>query len=151
MAIEKAVIDSNVLLALIDKKDKWHTAASALAKALMEAGWDVIYLDCVLNEVISVLGRRLEERGELRSFVSLLDKLQKIVPEKTIEWLYPYVPEHYSKILHLIKENEGKLNFHDALIYFFMQEQRVDIIVSFDGDFDALTGIRRISSKNEVD
>ena len=117
----------------------------------MEAGWDVIYLDCVLNEVISVLGRRLEERGELRSFVSLLDKLQKIVPEKTIEWLYPYVPEHYSKILHLIKENEGKLNFHDALIYFFMQEQRVDIIASFDGDFDELTGIRRISSKNEVD
>jgi hypothetical protein len=32
-----------------------------------------------------------------------------------------------------------------------MQEQRVDIIASFDGDFDELTGIRRISSKNEVD
>ena len=32
--MKKAVIDSNVLLALIDKKDKWHSKASGVAEAL---------------------------------------------------------------------------------------------------------------------
>jgi len=151
MAVKKAVIDSNVLLGLIDKKDKWHAAASALAQTFIEAEWEVIYLDCVLNEVISVLGRRLEERADMRSFVSLTDKLQRIVPEKTIEWLYTCVPEYYSRILQLIRVNEGRLNFHDALIYLFMQRHKVVFIASFDKDFDELMGIKRISSKDQID
>jgi predicted nucleic acid-binding protein len=34
MGIKTVVIDANVLLALIDKRDKWHPRASALAMVL---------------------------------------------------------------------------------------------------------------------
>jgi len=70
--VKKATIDANFLLALIDKKDKWHPKAKILAKTLRKKKWEVIYLDCVLNEVISVLAKRLEERKESQDLVSLL-------------------------------------------------------------------------------
>ena len=53
--MKKTVIDANILIALIDEKDKWHSKATAIAKVLEERKWEIIYLDCVMNEVISVL------------------------------------------------------------------------------------------------
>jgi len=49
MGIKTIVIYSNVLLALIDKKDKWHPSANALAMALRKNNCQVVYLDCVLK------------------------------------------------------------------------------------------------------
>ncbi|MEW6679809.1 MAG: hypothetical protein AB1297_02150 [bacterium] len=60
----KAIIDANVLLALIDEKDKWHPEAKAIVQALKDKKMEIIYLDCVINEVISALGRRLRERNK---------------------------------------------------------------------------------------
>ena len=112
--MKKTVIDANILIALIDEKDKWHSKATAIAKVLEERKWEIIYLDCVMNEVISVLGKRLEERKESNKFESILKKLENIVPEEDIEWLYPEIPTMYSKIIQLIKEKQGKFSFHDV-------------------------------------
>jgi predicted nucleic acid-binding protein len=51
-------IDTSLLVALIDSKDKWHTPAVALSEAARQVEAEVIYFDCVLNETISVLARR---------------------------------------------------------------------------------------------
>lgn len=150
MGIKTAVIDANVLLALIDEKDKWHPRASVLARALRENNWKIIYLDCVLNEVVSVLGRRLEERKEPKSFRNFLEILEDLVPESQIEWVYPDVPALYSNIMKMIKENEGRLNFHDALISLFMKEQGLEHIVSFDTDFDEVKKVNRIDNEKEI-
>jgi predicted nucleic acid-binding protein len=104
VAVKKAIIDANVLLALVDKKDKWHPEAKTLAEALKKRKWEVIYLDCVLNEVISVLAKRLEERDESQGLAYLLERLEKLVPKEKVEWLYPGVPDLYSDIVKLIKE-----------------------------------------------
>lgn len=50
MKNKHAAIDSNVLVALVDDKDKWHAQAQALLGALKEKAINVIYFDCVLNE-----------------------------------------------------------------------------------------------------
>jgi len=39
----------------------------------------------VINEVISVLGRRLEERKKLQDFIEVVEKLEELVPEQEIE------------------------------------------------------------------
>ena len=150
MGIKKAVIDANVLLALIDDKDKWHPKASLIAEALKRNNWDVVYLDCVLNEVVSVLGRRLEERQDSHIFLNILNRLEGLVSEEEIEWVYPNVPEIYSDIMKLIKEKKGKLNFHDSLISLFMAEQRLSYIASFDTDFDEIDGIMRLSDEDQI-
>jgi len=151
MGIKTVVIDANVLLALIDERDRWHPGASALAMALKKNNCQVIYLDCVLNEVISVLGRRLEERQESQSFRTFLERLEDLVPESQIEWVYPDVPALYGHIMKMVKENEGRLNFHDALISLFMREQGLKHIVSFDTDFERVEEVRRIGNEEQID
>jgi len=148
--VKKAIVDANVLLALVDKKDKWHPEAKILAETLKKRKWEVIYLDCVLNEVISVLAKRLEERKESQGLAYLLESLEKLVPKEKIEWLYPDVPDLYSDIVKLIKEKEGRLNFHDALIALFINEQGLKYVVSFDTDFDEVDWVIRIGHEGQI-
>ena len=56
------IVDANVLVALLDGADTWHQAAVALYDALRDAGARMLFLDCVINEAISVLGRRVREQ-----------------------------------------------------------------------------------------
>lgn len=142
--MNRIIIDSNLLVGIIDAKDKWHTKANALAEKLQEKGWQPIYLDCVLNEVLSVIGKRLQERNEAHRFLFILNKLEEIISIKDIMWSYPYVPQYYSSILTLIKEKDGQLNFHDALIIKIAEEYSIGYIGSFDKDFDDFKFLKRI-------
>ena len=148
--MKKAIIDANVLLALIDKKDKWHSEARAIAQALKERKWNIIYLDCVINEVISVLGRRFEERKGFQDFTEVIENLEKLVPEEEIEWLCLNLPNLYGDVVKLVKEKKGKLNFHDALIALFAKEYNLGYLVSFDKDFDEIEWITRIKNKEQI-
>ncbi|MDI6793131.1 MAG: hypothetical protein QME81_09730 [bacterium] len=39
--MDKAIIDANVLLALIDEKDKWHSKAKAIIRTLKDKEWNI--------------------------------------------------------------------------------------------------------------
>lgn len=56
------ILDSSFLVALLDEKDKWNEKAKAISRELEEAHCIEVVLDCVINEVISVLAKRFEER-----------------------------------------------------------------------------------------
>ena len=140
----KAILDSSFLVALIDEKDKWRNTAVLIQKALKKKKARLVYLDCAVNEMISVIARRLEEKGRSQEFTSALQKMEQAIPAKRITWMYPEVRRLYPEILIVIKEHEGKLNFHDALMVIAAREMDVPHIVSFDQDFDEVEGIERI-------
>ena len=52
------VVDTNVLVGLLDERDKWHHAAVAIRDGLDKTKAELFYFDCVLNETINVLARR---------------------------------------------------------------------------------------------
>jgi predicted nucleic acid-binding protein len=140
----KAILDSSFLVALIDEKDKWRNTAVLIQKALKKKKARLVYLDCVVNEMISVIARRLEEKGRSQEFTLALQKMEQAIPAKRITWMYPEVRRLYPEILIVIKEHEGKLNFHDALMVLAAREMDIPHIVSFDQDFDEVEGIERI-------
>lgn len=72
------------------------------------------------------------------------------MPKEKVEWLYPNVPDIYSNIVKLIKEKEGRLNFHDALITLFIKENNSKYLVSFDQDFDEVDWIVRIDHEGQI-
>lgn len=100
--------------------------------------------------MISVLAKRLEERKESENLVLLLEGLENLVPKEKLEWLYPNVPDLYSDIVELIKEKEGRLNFHDALIALFTKGQKSKYVVSFDTDSDEVDWVVRISHEGQI-
>lgn len=79
-----AIIDANALVGLLDDQDKWHRTAIALRDALSEAGVELVYLDCVINETISVVARRTREQGRVDQLNAVLDQLMRLIPAKDI-------------------------------------------------------------------
>lgn len=140
---QRAAIDSNVLVALVDQHDKWHASAKALLDSIVEKAIDVVYFDCVLNETVSVMARRSEEQKRSAQFAVLLDELQKRVPQELITWISGNAQDWYSHIIELVRQSEGRINFHDALIALACKELNIPVVVSFDGDFDEISWVKR--------
>jgi len=109
-------VDTNVLVALIDSRDKWHEQAVLLLDLLREIDARLVYFDCVINETVGVMGRRTEEQKRSEQFTALLDALKKTVPVGLINWISADLQGLYHRVLDLCRDHGGKLNFNDSLI-----------------------------------
>ncbi|MGC9397162.1 MAG: type II toxin-antitoxin system VapC family toxin [Anaerolineae bacterium] len=143
-------IDTNVLVGLLDGNDKWHNVTVALRDALYEAEVGLIYFDCVINETVSVLVRRIYEQKRLEQLCPLLDQLHECVPVSDITWIGGESKRLYAEIMRLVRSSSGKLNYHDALLALICREQGVDALVSFDRDFDELDWLTRIEQASQI-
>jgi predicted nucleic acid-binding protein len=135
---------------LLDSQDKWHVRAVALRDALKAAQVDLLYFDPVLNETVSVLARRAEEQGRAQQFPGLMDALLQHVPTEVIVWLSSETRRLYDRVIELVRNTLGVLNFHDALLALGCQELGVEVIASFDRDFDQITWLTRIDTPEAV-
>jgi len=144
-------IDTNVLVALVDGKDKWHQHATAIGKAAKEAGAEIVYFDCVINETVGVLARRLREQRRANQFASLLSMLQDRLPETAITWISQDTRRLYREILGVVGSHMGELNFHDALIALACRDLGIQCIASFDRDFDHVGWLTRVEDPDDLD
>lgn len=142
------LVDSSVLVALFDKGDSLAANAQSLWQALY--GQQIYFLDCVINEVISVLCKRFEERKRLADWPGVYQQVRDFFSKDKVVWAYQEVERMYNQILDMIGEHGGRLNFHDALICLLAREQGVTHIVSFDPDFDAINWLTRIATAEVV-
>lgn len=145
-----AIIDTNMLVALVDVRDAWHQRAITLRDALLGVNAQLVYFDCVLNETIGVIGRRAEEQRRPEQFAGLLDRLTTLVPEDRITWISVATQRLFQEVVNLCRRHQGKLNFHDALMALAGQELDIRFIVSFDPDFDEVSWLSRIADPNSV-
>jgi len=102
-------MDSNVLIALMDRQDKWHSQAKLLWNALKDQNFSLIYLDRVLNETISVLARRAHEQNRSAEFFSLLDELLHQIPERLITWVSGDIPRLFRDIVEIVRQSGGRI------------------------------------------
>lgn len=142
--VMRVVLDSDFLITLVDEKDKYNKDSLYVLHALQKVPHVEIILDCVINEVISMLSRRYGGEGGEGDFHRALSLIEEKIPKAKIIWLYPKVPELYDSIIKVMKKYRGKLNFHDAMIVIMMLNSNIEYIISLDRDFDAVSGIKRI-------
>ncbi len=147
----KVAIDSSVLVALINPQDLWRDRAVTLHQLLIAAQTELFYFDCVVTESISVVARRLHEKGRPATDIEgLLDRLKTEVPDDIITWILPDVPRLYLQVLDLIRSSTGTLNFNDALIALACREREIPAIASFDADFDQVTWLHRLARPEDI-
>ena len=146
----QVAIDSSVLVGLINPRDLWREEALTLREALLNSGAELLYFDCVVTESVSAAARRLHEKGRLTEIEALLDRLDAQVPNETITWILPDVPDLYPEVIDLIHSSSGALNFNDALIALACRERGIPAIASFDTDFDQVTWLRRLAQPKDV-
>ena len=58
---KQVVLDTSILVGLVDNRDALHISAITLRDALTETQAEMVYFDCVISETISVLARRARE------------------------------------------------------------------------------------------
>jgi predicted nucleic acid-binding protein len=139
---ERVIADSSFLVALFDQSDLLHAKALALGN---RGDLEAVFLDCVMNEVFTVVGRRAGERNRIKDLPALFDGIRKTIPPDRIVWVYPEVRGRYGEILSLMRAHGGALNFHDCLIALSARAMGIERIASFDADFDKVGWMKRVS------
>lgn len=146
---KKIILDANFIIAILDEKDASHKKASHIKIELTNANPRLIFLDCVLNEVISVFVKRLRERKQISLLSERIRKLNELIPKEKITWAYPEIEDYYESIIQMVEKSKGTLNFHDAFIVLLAKDFEIRHIVSFDKGFD-LTGLIRIKDAGDI-
>jgi predicted nucleic acid-binding protein len=147
---KQVLIDTNVLVALVDTRDTWYASAHALREALKTTAISLVYCDVVLNEAIGVLARRAQEQRRVDQFAGLVNTLLQEVPTDIIVWLSSETQRLYDQVIELVRSTSGDLNFHDALIALGCRLLGVTVIASFDRDVDQVAWLARVDTPEAV-
>ena len=147
----RIVIDTSVLIGLLDPKDVWHGQAVAIKQAMQAHGADVAVLDCVLAEAISAMARRIHEQRRTSDLNQLVSRILIDYPTDDVLWVLPDVPVLYAEVVELVRASGGELNFNDALIALSCRYRDIPLIASFDRDFDQVTWLKRIARPDDLE
>lgn len=82
--------------------------------------------------------------------LTLLVDLSRRVTVDDITWTGNDLPAFYQPVLDLVAKMNGILNFNDALMAILCQELGIDVIVSFDRDFDLAPWLKRIADPQDL-
>jgi len=107
--MSEIVVDTNVIVALLDKKDVHHKRAVSLVQKLEAEKKDIVLMDCILVELYSVIARRSRERGyDISEAFEYIREIENTYP---VLMAYEYRAELHQKIVDLIVSTDGKLSF----------------------------------------
>jgi predicted nucleic acid-binding protein len=117
------VIDTNIIVALLDDKDSHYKNA---VRILEELGEERVYiLNVNLAEVYSVIARRCSERRY--NCKDALGKLRELEANINVIWIEDLKGTHV-EIVDKVIESEGKLNYNDAVLLKYVRDKGVKLI-----------------------
>lgn len=117
------VIDTNIIVALLDDKDSHYKNA---VRILEELGEERVYiLNVNLAEVYSVIARRCRERRY--NCKDALGKLRELEANINVIWIEDLKGTHV-EIVDKVIESEGKLNYNDAVLLKYVRDKGVKLI-----------------------
>ena len=112
--VERFAVDTSILVALVDVRDKFHDAAKTLSTLLESSPAKVYYFDCVVIETVGVLCRRSEEQKRSAQLPLLIENLGRYVSPEKISWTGNKTRRLYMDVIELVRQSNGQLNFNDA-------------------------------------
>lgn len=142
----EVVLDANVLVAWLDEGDSQHGRASALLDRLEHDGHDLVLLDILLSEAISVLCRRARERREPLDLSLILEVAKRWVREDAVRWVAAEAEVVFEDVLGVVEDTAGRLNFNDGLLVVLQRIGVIDDVASLDAGFDVVENFRRIGA-----
>ena len=141
--MNKIVIDTNILVALLDNKDVHHKTAKIISQKIEENNKEIVIMDCILNEIYSVIARRCKEKG--RKFSEVINKIR--IKLENIDKIdaYSLLNKFHNEIVELMIKQEGLINYHDALIIIVMRENDLKEIATLDKGYKNIKWLKIIT------
>jgi predicted nucleic acid-binding protein len=117
------VLDTNIIVALLDKKDAHHKNAVRILEGL---GDERVYvLNTNLSEICSVIARRCRERKY--DCKEALGKLRELEANINVIWL-ENLQEIHAEVVDGVIESNGELNYNDVLLLKFVKVEEAKLI-----------------------
>lgn len=136
--MEKILLDTSFVVALLDKKDVFHKKAEEIARRIENSNFHIS--DCVINEVLTVICRRT--RQEERETV--IDRINQSLLSLPCLYAYHLLPAFHNRVVETMKKTKGGLSYHDCLLIALMEKEGMRKLVSFDKYFDLIESVERI-------
>lgn len=140
--MRKVFLDTSFIMGFVNSNDDLHENAIKL-----EAAENVLSKDCyinnnVLNEVLTLTGRKINIDAAEEIYYGLIDSF-KILNEYTI---FNYTAKTFDIFKRIVGPNskKTKLSFTDSSIILTMQESNITDLVSFDQQFKNFNEINLI-------
>ena len=145
MTTPEVVLDANVIVGVVDAGDSAHVRAAQLLSVWADEERHVLLLDFLGAEAISVVCRRAAERKRRPpSLEPILVQVQQWNESGRVVFA-PLGRNDFSAVLRHVADSQGRLNFNDARLVALQRSGAIGEVASFDADFDAVEGFRRIA------
>jgi predicted nucleic acid-binding protein len=140
------VIDANVIVGHLYAADAQHGRTEQLLDRLERDGHEIVLLDFLVQEAVSVLCRRAAERKtDPPDLKAALEVVRGWYDGGEVRFIARDAEKLAGDVLDVILETAAVLNFNDALVVVLERQGAIDHFASFDGGFDGVEGFQRLS------
>jgi len=138
VGIKPSLLDTTVFIAAAFPREKHHEEGRAIITSVEEGalGKPVI-TDYILNEAVTFVRKRKDAAASI-------EMLDAIIHSPRLR-LVKVENRHFEAGLQLFRTYEG-LSFTDAVSVAVMRDLDIEVIYSFDSDFDGIPGIVRLTT-----
>jgi predicted nucleic acid-binding protein len=127
-------VDSSFFIALADRNDQWHTSAKKCLPHLRDD--PLVISDLIISEVVTIIGKRNGGKSAVQIYQYFVDNCDIV-----------FTDEHLlSGAMKILLRYDGSLSLSDSVSVEIMRTKKIKKILSFDADFDRITGIERIGA-----
>ena len=126
-------IDSSFFVALVDKKDDWHNDAVRIKNSEYSKQKFVVS-NFIISEALTIIGKRMDGRIANELFRYFIDNCVIIYANE----------EEFLEAIPVFLKHNGKISIPDAISIVLMMKNDIKEIISFDSDFDKVSGISRV-------
>lgn len=134
------LIDSNVIIALLNSRDKNHNRSRELLTRLKDPDLGMrVTIDYVLNEVVTTLWMHTHRKEIVTKAYDLIHSTPKFI---RFEHVNPSVLRlAWEKWQQLATWPQRSLSFTDCCILSFIEKHNIDHLATFDSHFDGLVSV----------
>ncbi|TFG11329.1 PIN domain-containing protein [Candidatus Thorarchaeota archaeon] len=134
------LLDSNVIIALLNSRDKNHSAAKKLLTKLKRPEYGMrITIDYILDEVLTTLWMHTRRKDGVEKAYRLIRHTPEFIRFNHVKSdIFDSAWEKWEKVA---SWPEKPLSFTDSCILSFMEKHDIEYLATFDSDFDGLVSL----------
>ena len=138
MSTKPSLLDTTVFIAAAFPREKHHKEGRAIITSVEEGALgEPVITDYILDEVVTFVRKR---KGAAAS-IEMLDAITHSPRLRLVK----VESRHFEAGLQIFRTYEG-LSFTDAISVAVMRDLGIEVIYSFDSDFDGIPGIVRLTT-----
>ncbi|MBD3159419.1 MAG: PIN domain-containing protein [Candidatus Lokiarchaeota archaeon] len=141
VAAEMAVLlDSNVIIAMLNSRDKNHSRAGELLTKLKQPEYGMrITIDYVLDEVLTTLWNHTHRRSIVEKAYNLICSRPDFIKFSQVG--FDVLDIAWETWMKFASWPEKPFSFTDCCIIAFMDKNDIEHLATYDSDFDGLVSI----------